>query len=172
MDAGDITYDVLDGLRACLCTEIEDSRAGATCFCGVYPGQQTSADWCTCTKTIRGTPGGCGMAWVRLVSVYPYDQFPTQAQRPTCATPLAAVIELGVFRCIPGLGPKGEAPDAAAQADAVLTQTSDLAAMLKAMTCCEALTERTYVLGRYTPASGGNCGGGSFQVTVALQPLP
>lgn len=171
MDAGTIAFDVMDALRVCLCTALADSRGGSPCFCGVYPGAQVSADFCSCAKNMRGETG-CGQAWVRLLNVYPYDQFPTQAAKPQCATPLAAVIEVGVFRCQPSLSSTGAAPGAAEQAEAVLVTTSDVTAILRAFTCCDALTNRDYVLGRWSPSSSGGCGGGTWTATVALRPLP
>lgn len=169
MDAGAIAYEVLDGLRACLCTAVEESEGGGVCFCGLYPGSEAVADYCNCKPNMRGE-GGCGMAWARLASIYPYGPtFPGQAQNPTCDSPMAAVIELGVFRCLPGLNGQGKAPDPVAQARAVQVQASDAGAMLRAFACCDALTDRDYVLGRYTPQSSGGCGGGVWQATVALR---
>jgi hypothetical protein len=167
--AGEVAVAIMDELRACLCTALEASLGGAPCFCGMYPGSLTVADWCGCTTDRRGQTSGCGMAATRLDRVYAWDgQVTTPARTPRCDAPLAAVIELAVYRCQPTQDANGNPPDAVAQANAALIQLGDLSAMLTALNCCEALTERNHVLGTYLPRDGGGCGGGVWPVTVAL----
>lgn len=157
---------VMDDLRACLCAALADATPGGEpCFCGLYPGAAANADFCTC----KGRGEGCGQAWVRLDRIYPSTRFPAVDTTGTsCGAPLAAVLELGVYRCLAGTDGQGNAPDAAKQANAVLQAVADADAMRKAVTCCEAITKRPNVLGTYTPRDSGNCGGGVWPVTVHL----
>lgn len=158
---------VLDALRACLCEQLAVSPGGVPCFCGLYPGGPVPADGCTCG---RGATG-CGQAWVRLARVFPTTQYPQQTNTPGCAVGLAAVIEVGVRRCLPGTSSiNGQVtfPTAADQAEAVRVQMGDLAAILRAITCCPALARMNPILGAYAPEDAGDCGGGVWPVTVQL----
>lgn len=160
-----VVSELLDELSQCLCSALEDTSAGTPCFCGIVSGPQAIADHCGCDGMNQ-----CGQAWVRLDTMYAHGQPITQpAPSPSCTSPLAAVIELGVYRCIPTLNDSGEAPDLAALTNAAMTATSDAAAMVTAMNCCDYLTKRPHVIGRYTPREGGDCGGGVWPVTVALR---
>lgn len=155
---------LMDDLRACLCEALADDE---TCYCALYPGPLAVADWCTC----KGRGDGCGMAWVRLDRLYPSQQFPIIDNSATsCGSPLAVVLEVGVYRCLPTVTGQGQPPNAAAQTNAVLRQTADAAAMHKALTCCPELSasKRPTMLGVYTPVAAGDCGGGLWQVTVQL----
>lgn len=160
----DLALPVLDAIRACLCAELAASPGGETCFCGLWPALSVPADYCTC----KGGVGGCGQAWVRLVRIYPYRQYPQQDVDASCRAGLAAVVELGVLRCMPSLGPNSTPPDAAAQAQAVVTQMGDWQAMRRTLECCDALVRRDVVLGNYDPRGQGGCGGGTLTATVKL----
>lgn len=155
---------ILDALRVCLCSRLEDKTEGSGCFCGIYPGATTNADWCSC----KGN-GGCGMGWVRLDRVYPSQaRFPSPDSAPAaCTTVLAAVIEVGTYRCQPVPDRNGNM-DPAAVTQAALTQVEDMWAMVEAIKCCEPIAKRPHHLGTYLPRDGGGCGGGSWQVTVQL----
>lgn len=154
---------IMDSLRACLATELESSPGGVPCVVALVPGQSVPADWCSCAKG-----AACGQAWVRLDRTYPTNQFPAQDTNASCKAGLAAVLEVGVIRCLPTTGANGAPPDAAAQTAATMVQLGDWQAMLRALQCCEALERRDTVLGIYTPRSQGGCGGGAWQVTVRL----
>lgn len=156
--------EVLDGLVACLCAALIDTPKGAPCFCGMVGGQQAIADHCSCDGANR-----CGQAWVRLDRIYPYDtNVLTPARTPSCASPLAAVLEVGVYRCVPTVKATGEAPDVLEQTNQVLGQIADAGAMYAAVKCCTAITTRSHVLGVYSPRDSGDCGGGVLPVTVVL----
>lgn len=157
---------ILDDLRACLCAALAE-RDSNGCFCGLYPGPQVTADWCDC----KGR-GKCGMAWVRLVRAFPSSaSYPSQDTKPgSCAVVVAAVIELGVYRCLPGPDSQGNV-DAAALANATIDQVRDAGAMLQAIQCCTSLARANPLLGVYAPTPNpGNCGGGTWPVTVQLLP--
>lgn len=160
----DLALPVLDAIRDCLCAELVASPGGETCFCGLWPALTVTPDFCSC----KGGVGGCGQAWVRLVRIYPFQAYPQQALDARCKAGLAAVVELGVLRCIPTLGAGGAAPDAAAQAQAVVVQMGDWQAMRRTLECCEALARRDVVLGNYDPRGQGGCGGGTLTATIRL----
>lgn len=161
-----ILGEVLDGLVTCLCSALLDTPGGETCFCGIVGGQQAIADHCSCDGQNR-----CGQAWVRLDRIYAYDQnVSTPARTPTCTSPLAAVIEVGVYRCIPTVQADASAPTLAALTNQALGAVADAGAMVTAIRCCTAITSRTHVLGTYVPRDAGDCGGGIWPVTVALSP--
>lgn len=163
-----ILDEVLEGLRDCLCTQLADTVGGSPCFCGLVGGRQAIADRCSCDGADQ-----CGMAWVRLDRIYPYEGQVTQSARnPTCVSPLAAVVELGVYRCIPTTSSDGGAPTALQQTNQTLGQVADAGALFAAVACCEAITRRSHVMGTYTPRDSGDCGGGLLTVAVAIQRRP
>lgn len=162
-----ILSPIMDDLRACACVGLADTIGGApACACTLMPGVLAPADWCSCKGDKR-----CGMAWVRLDRLYPSGQrFPSQdsTTQTSCTSVLAAVLEVGVYRCQPTTGPGGIPPSVADQTQAALVQADDAMALHKAIACCTAVTSRPHLLGLYTPRDGGGCGGGAWQVTVQL----
>ena len=83
-------------LADCVCSELAETGAGPTCWCGLYPGAAVSWEYC-------GECGGgtCGMGYVRASGVFPYESFPEAAIDIHCARPLAWSIEVGALRCFP-----------------------------------------------------------------------
>ena len=158
---------IMDALRSCVCSALEDTMGGSVaCSCSLMPGQEAPADWCQCNG--RDT---CGMAWVRLARMYPSTQrFPAQdgSTSGSCVTVLAAVLEVGAFRCQPAPKGTGQPPTPAEVTQATLTQMDDAMAMARAISCCEPITSRTHLLGTYEPRTSGGCGGGVWTVTVQL----
>jgi len=150
-------------LLGCLCAEMPDTVGGDVCWCGLLPGQLVPMDYCQCEGT------NCGQAWVRIVSVYPSQQFPRQSiDYRSCADPLAVELNAGVFRCFPGLDENLHPPTVDQQLEAVRVQMSDQAAIRRAIQCCFGTDKkRPAILGRYTPLGpAGDCGGGYWAVTV------
>lgn len=161
----DLALPVMDGLRVCLCAQLEDSPGGTVCSCTLVPGQRVPADFCTCS----GTGAGCGQAWVRLVRIFPYGTFPQQdIGLQKCTGPLAATIELGVYRCLPTTGNAGQPPTPVAQVEATRVQLGDWQAMRRTLKCCDILDHRMVSLGAYEPRSVGGCGGGVLTATIQL----
>jgi hypothetical protein len=143
-------------LKNCLCEEIEKSGLPSVCFCEVMPGSVAAFDF-----------SDGGQAWVRLVNSYPSLVFPTQSQdlRSSCSAPIANVLEVGIVRCPPRPGPRGEMPGAAEEREATRIQMADMAAMRRAILCCFGSSEA--VLGIYTPVGPGEGAiGGTWTVTV------
>lgn len=162
-NAVDVALAVMDDLRACLCTYLE-ARSEPLCSCPLTPGAQAVPDGGCGT-------GGCGKAWVRLDRMYPSINFPSQdATGREQGTRLAAVIELGVLRCIPVSNPakQGSPPTDVQLTDATILQLRDASAMFATLTCCETLTSRATMLGAYTPRDAGDLGGGVWPITVEL----
>ncbi|UQS95170.1 hypothetical protein Pam4_27 [Pseudanabaena phage Pam4] len=161
---------LLDDLRACLCATLEAADADTPCLCALTAGASFTADYCGC----KGG-GGCGSSWVRLSDLYASRNFPSpdNTVSGSCASPLAAVIEVGVLRCLPQPNPRTGAPPSQADlTNAALAALSDASAIHSAIACCSAVTDRRHVLGRYRPITSGDCGGGAWTVTVQVSPLP
>lgn len=164
-DLDTLVLTLLDSLRVCLCDKLE--AAGApVCRCAVYAGAYAAADACSCDG------GNCGQAWVRLDRVYPTERFPSSSTSVgNCGNTLAAVIEVGVYRCRPKPTRSGM-PSAADVTESALGEARDAALMAQAIACCETLTRRPYVLGSWSPRDSGDCGGGAWTVTVQLVHVP
>lgn len=154
---------IMDDLRACLCAQLE-AAGGPACFCGLYPGPVALADWCSC----KGRGQGCGQAFVRLDRIYPSANFPNpDPAAATCTTVLAAVLEVGIFRCIPVPRPDGSM-DPTAVVQQALQQAEDAMTLFKAAVCCSSITRRDHSIGTWLPVNAGDCGGGTLPVTVRL----
>lgn len=159
MNAVDTALTVMDALRVCLTAQLAPVCGGVA----LIPGQQAYPDSCGCGND------GCGQAWVRLDSLYPSKQFPVQDISPTnCGSPLAAVIEVGVLRCVPTLTAGGTPPTVVALTQAAIDAAADTSAMLEALACCPEVQERPHILGRYAARDAGDCGGGVWTITVQM----
>lgn len=157
---------IMDAVRGCLCTELAATPGGEPCFCSIIEGGPVVvADHCGCSSR-----GKCGQAWVRLVEMYPSAAFPSPDTGVTgCASPLVAVIEVGVYRCVPTMTAKGQPPTVEQRTNATIQQVADAGAMHVAIRCCDELLRRDVTVGRYTPRdSSGGCGGGVWPFTVSL----
>lgn len=156
-------YPVMVELAACLEAELTASGLGLMCFVGLVPGDMAMVDASGCE-----TDDACGSAWVRLVQAYPSDQFPAPAQTAaTCGTAVAYELEIGVARCVKIMDDNGELPTLEERLETTRIQLADMAAMKRAIACCTALTDRSYLLSAYSPTeTGGGVGGGSWNVTV------
>lgn len=145
----------LEQIAACVCAQIEVDGLPATCFCGILPGAEIALDHVgDCAE------GVCGMAWVRLIAVYPSTIVGQPNESPNnCSSLIGMDVELGIVRCASMPADDGTPPSAAdLQADAAL-QVADLMALRKAVFCCG--NEKDLVLGAYTPVgpAGGAVGG-------------
>lgn len=166
----DVLLEVMDGLLHCLSDQLAATPNGRPCFTALEPGSLVSADWCSCGS--RGG-GDCGMAWTRLDRLFPYKTFPLIDQSGVgCDGPMAATIELGVFRCLPTGGMAGQPPTAEQLTNATINQLRDLDAMKATMKCCPAVEGRSVSIGTYVPRDSGGCGGGIWPITVTLNRTP
>ena len=149
----------LDDLVTCMCAEVTAS-GGPLCWCGLWQGETVSWDYCE-----ECSGGACGMGWVRLVTVFPYQEFPVPAVVARCTLPLAYQIELGVVRCMPTADTDGNLPPPAAIAEAANIALLDAQAMHRAMVCCS-----PPVIPELYTATGpqGGCGGGAWTGYLSL----
>lgn len=154
---------ILTNLAACLCQQIAEDGLPPTCYCGVQVGDSVAIDYI----------GACeerdGMAWTRLALAYPSNQVgvPNTMLR-NCGIGFGIEVEIGVMRTGPMWGDDGEPPDEATVLAASDLQVADMYAMLRAIDCCDSLTEHDYILQAYRPQMLGFALGGSFTILVGL----
>lgn len=89
----------LDALATCVCEFLALEGAGPTCWCGLVPGGP-NVSWEACSGGECRTDV-CGMGYVRLGTVFPYETFPVQTITDRCDRPLAWGVEVGALRCVP-----------------------------------------------------------------------
>jgi hypothetical protein len=146
--------EALTDLAACLCASLLAAELPAVCFCGVTPGASIALDYAgDCSQA-------CGMAWVRLESMYPSVVLGQPDATPgNCGTTLEIAVEMGVARCLPVIDESGTPPSAQELADSTELQIADALAMRTAVACC--VRGKDWVLGGYTPfgPQGGMVGG-------------
>jgi hypothetical protein len=152
-------------LAACLCTQAKEDGSPDLCFCGVLPGDAVVADYVG-----EGCEDACGMAWVRLVTAYPSNGVGRIAEGVgNCGKELGADLEIGFLRCLPEPDADGTPPTHEEMLEAVEQQTADMFTMLKAVTCCDALSSKDYILSAYTPTGPmGLIYGGTFTVRLVV----
>lgn len=159
----ELIYPLMVELSGCLCAENDASGMGPMCFCGLTFGDEPNVDCGECDD-------GCGSGWVRLINAFPStDFFPAQDGEATCATLLAASIEVGIIRCTEVVLEDGSAPGVSSQLGSARQQLADMALIRRAIRCCfdNKYKDLDYVLGTYTPASSdGGCVGGYWEITV------
>jgi len=155
----DTIWPIMVQVQQCLCETLQ-ARGLMTedgCFCGVLPGDQAVWDY------------GNGMAWVRLVDVYPSTTFPSANTTPrgSCSAYLAATLEVGLLQCAPGLSATGNLPTQADQFEATRLQLAGMRAMQQAIACCDL---DLVVLGTYSPQGPqGNMVGGTWTINVGSE---
>lgn len=147
-------WPLMEALSACLCDELTNSELlPDDCFCGILPGSQVAWDYKN------------GMAWVRLVNAFPSTTFPVQEQtlRGSCQAPIAAELEVAVLNCAPMMTSQGAPPTQEQQLEASRLQIATMAAVRRAIVCCDV---GTLLLGAYTPLGPEGLVGGAWQVWV------
>lgn len=146
-------------LADCVCTELATTGAGPTCWCGLYPGQAVSWEYCAECSGER-----CGMGYVRLAGVFPYSSFPQQIVDDRCTLPLAWAVEVGALRCLPQPA-GGEVLDPTSMSEVAIAQALDASALHRAIKCCgiDAAVQS------YLPVGpSGGCVGGFWLAYVAV----
>jgi len=153
--------ETLEELASCLCAQVEADGLPAVCFCGVVPGLEIALDY-------QGDcADACGMAWVRLVALYPSTSIGQPSEQPgNCSLMLGLDIEIGMVRCASGMDEAGTPPTAGQLLADTELQVADALAMRKALLCCH--NSKDFLLGPYAPyGPAGGMVGGAW--TVALQ---
>lgn len=157
--------DLLEALATCLCGQISADRSPDTCFCGVIPGEAAVGAYAgNCTNK-------CGMAWVRLMSMYPSAGLgvPDTTPAGNCAGGLDAIVEVGIMRCVVTMDEQGNPPTAAQQFAATEQQVKDSLTIRRAIACCPVLSPKDFILLNYQPTGPlGGLVGGAWQITVAV----
>jgi hypothetical protein len=150
---------LINGLAECLCDEVAAAvKAGtvsAVCMCTVVAGEAVAYDYCE-----KG-----GMAWSRLVAIVPIESEVRGGYG--CATEYEVTAQVGILRCAPTLGPRGELPKPEAHLASALMQNFDMGIMHKVLTCCEVPSRFDGPkMGDFLPIGpDGGCLGGTWQAT-------
>lgn len=149
-------FDRLAALAECLCAELAKAGSPDVCFCGILPGEVASSDYM----------GGCGtkngMAWVRVKNLYPATSVGTpDITVGNCNKELGIDVEMGIMRVYSVGDSRGNPPTPAQSLEAAALQIMDAETMLRAISCCDAISGRDFVLSQYDPAGpeGGVVGG-------------
>jgi hypothetical protein len=158
-----IIADRLQALATCLCAQIAADELPEPCFCGVLPGEAVAGDYAGNCQT------KCGMAWVRLVNIYPAKAIGQPDITPgNCGAGLGFEVEVGIVRCVPVGNAAGMPPTAAQMLAATELQIADSMAMFKALQCC-APDSRDMIVGSYEPTGPeGGLVGGTLLVQFAI----
>lgn len=152
---------ILLAVADCLCGQIVADGLPGVCFCGVVPGAAAIYDYA------GSCDDACGMAWVRLISIYPAVTVGLPDNTPgNCTKALGMDIEVGIVRCMSAGEPDGSGPDPSELLQSTELQVADAETLIRAVACCPAIPGRDSVLAAYTPVGpdGGLVGG---LVTVA-----
>lgn len=155
----------LTDIAACLCSTIESSRVPNVCFCGVVPGDAPVADYVgSCTGVDQG------MAWVRLMAMYPANGVNVLDESPqNIAGATGADIEIGIIRPVPPPDPMGNPPTPEQYAAMAELAADDATVMLRTIKCCDTLLDLQHLMGQYAPIGPqGDVYGGSWAVAVLL----
>jgi len=157
-------YPRLQELCTCLEASIATRGLPPTCECMVMPGVQVAIEQCNPCGSNK-----CGMAWVRLVQVFPSSVFPVQdVQTLGCDLMLVFEAEVGVVRCAPSGDAQGNPPTKAEYEQAAWLQDQDMMAIRDAVKCC--FLHDLTMLSTFTPyGPEGGCVGGSWSVFVGPQ---
>lgn len=151
---------VLVELAECVCRTVAEEGAGPLCWCGLYPGGVPTWDYCG-----ECDGGACGIGYVSVAAIQPYQTFGAGAVGATCAYGLQAVVRIGTVRCLPVV--QEGLPDPEALAETALMMHVDAYAMRKAVACC--LPASTILTAwAALPATGG-CTGGEWTAIVDLE---
>jgi hypothetical protein len=159
-------FERLTVLATCLCAEIKNPAWGVpdVCFCGVVPGDAVFGMYAGDCNDV------CGMAWVRMVTVYPSHAVGSLITEPAnCEYGLGVDVEMGITRCMSVGDEQGNLPSPAQQLAAVELQVADALIMQRALYCCDAIPHKDVILGQYqTIGPEGGLIGGTFTMSMAV----
>lgn len=162
-----VVFNRLGELAECLCAQIQDPENGVpdVCFCGIVPGDQAVGNYSGDCDDV------CGMAWVRLVQMYPMAVIGSPDENPgNCGTGLGIDVELGIMRCISVGDEQGNLPSPAELLEATQLQIADAMIMRKAIWCCDAIPTKDVLVTTYTPAGPlGGLVGGTLNISMGTE---
>lgn len=155
---------LLVALRECVRAQLARSTSGPVCRASIRHSVVTPAmDGCDCQCA-----DGQGDAWVRLVRLEPDVDNAGAVAPSACPTAWLAVIELGVYRCVP-LPEEGEALPEQTEHVISLDALSDMNALLRVLTCCLALADAFIGVDFWQPLGpSGGCAGGMLQFRASI----
>lgn len=154
-------------LRDCLCAELTRSPFGPVCRCYLVHAFTTPIDdGCACECESDGQTG-VGEARVRLVSLEP-DSASIGPGPQACAAGWQAVVEFTTARCVPVPEDPQEPLPVETLTKTALDLGGDRAAMLRVLSCCQALRDRDIMVEFLSPRGQGDCLGWLMQFRVAL----
>lgn len=153
----------LEALATCLCAQIEEDGSPPTCFCGVIPGDAAVGDYA------GDCASACGMAWVRLMSMYPAVNTGIVSEQPgNCSATIGLEIEIGMLRCM-SIPEDGEPLPPGELLEVTDLQTRDAMSMWRAVVCCSSIDPKGSILSAYQPMGPmGGLVGGSYTVRTML----
>ena len=159
-----VLFSKLASLATCLCAQIEQDGRPRTCFCGVIPGDAAVMEYA------GNCADACGMAWVRLMTMFPSESVGQASEVPgNCGKELSVIIEVGIMRCIALGDSRGNPPSPEQLLGAADNQVEDALTMQRAILCCPDIEIADTILSAYNPSGplGGQVGG-TWQVVVAV----
>lgn len=149
-----------------------------SCFCeALAAGPNPPSQCCVLASEPQITDCCAGVAWTRVLNIYPSNNFPAADAKPDrCLPPSwAMTVQLGIFRCAPATCAAMDNPCCDSHADAVTQQFADRSAMLQSALCClpnavrqiEHFSMDRVVLGTWAVIeTEGVCVGSSINVTI------
>lgn len=148
---------ILQAVLQCVCDEFTEAGLNDHCECALIPG-------------VGSTPfppaPGMGTAWVGVNYIYPTTAIPEQAIGGDCSANLGANITVGSMRCYKITKETPSVDDMLLYMD---KQMADMAALRRAIMCCDGLKDYEMVVGQYTPIEfTGGMFGGAWTVDVGL----
>lgn len=145
---------ILETMAACLCGQIIEDGSPEPCMCGVFAGAGVPLDVGNCHKKD-------GLAYVLLNTSYPSTEVGVADLTPgNCAKGLGFDIQVGIYRSFP-INRDGSSPAADVMLGVFRQQMKDEQSIRRALTCCDWLPSKDFVVGQYNPygPSGGVVGG-------------
>lgn len=121
---------------------------------GVEPGEP---DWAYCCDG--------GHAYIRLVEVFPSDDFPNQLLTPRACQGTVALVELGVLRCHPVAGMDGSPPSVEEVTESAHQAVNDMSVIHSVLVGHKPVwSNYPVVLQRWVPLGpDGGCSGGAWR---------
>jgi hypothetical protein len=143
---------------------IDASSVPDCCFVGVVPGEAAVGDF---AGTCRGKQG---MAWVRMMSMYPASGINVVNDLPNnCGSAIGMDFEVGMIRPVPTIDSRGKPPKPETYAAAAELMDEDAIVMLKAIKGCESFLDVENIVGQSQPLGPlGGLVGGTWGCAVLL----
>lgn len=155
---------LLKDLAKSLEEEIKRSPVPECCFVGVVPGDAAVGDF---AGTCRGKQG---MAWVRMMSMYPASGINVVNSEPNnCGSSIGMDLEVGMIRPVSTIDARGKPPKPETYAASAELQDNDAIVMLRAIRGCSAFQAYDNIVGQYQPTGPlGGLVGGTWGLAVLL----